>query len=178
VAPNDWLRLGGTLPRGAFLLTALGDLVSKEIRGWLDLAPRAILRLAAARLDPELRKAMYEEEWLPELVYVLRGAESRPITRLIRGTNLALGLLLVARRIARYRAHAATAAAGVDWARAKRISLTVSLPGGREVKVPASSSQMNQMFFSYEDMMTALAGIGYDWDTDEPFEIVAVNVEA
>ena len=88
---------------GMFLLAALGDLVSEEIRGWLDLAPRAILRLAAARLDPGLREAIYQEEWLPELIYVLRGAESRPITRLIRGVRFAFGLLLSARGIARYR---------------------------------------------------------------------------
>ena len=85
---------------GAFLFAALGDLVSEEIRGWLDLAPRAILRLAAARLDPELQESIYQEEWLPELIYVLRGAESRPITRLVRGATFALGLLLAAPKIA------------------------------------------------------------------------------
>jgi hypothetical protein len=92
---------------GVFLFAALGDLISEEIRGWLDLAPRAILRLAAARLDPELREGIYQDEWLPELIYVLRGAESRPITRLIRGTTFALGLLFAARRIARHRVPAA-----------------------------------------------------------------------
>jgi hypothetical protein len=92
---------------GSFLFAALGDLVSEEIRGWLDLVPRAILRLAAARLTSELREAAYQDEWLPELLYVLRGAESRPITRLIRGTSFALGFVFSARRIGRYRAPAA-----------------------------------------------------------------------
>jgi hypothetical protein len=88
--------LGATL-----LLAAAGDLVSEEIRGWLDLAPRAILRLAATQLDRAQRETIYYDEWLPELTYALRGAESRPITRLIRGTAYATGLLIAARRIAR-----------------------------------------------------------------------------
>jgi hypothetical protein len=88
---------------GVFLFAALGDLVSEEIRGWLDLVPRALLRLAAVQLDPDIREIIYEGEWLPDLIYELRGAESRPITRLIRGTTFALGLLSSARRIARDR---------------------------------------------------------------------------
>jgi hypothetical protein len=82
-------------------LTALGDLISEEIRGWLDLAPRAILRLAAAQLPSVQRTMIYDDEWLPELCYVLRGAEARPITRLIIGTKFAVGLLIAARGIAR-----------------------------------------------------------------------------
>lgn len=86
---------------GAPLLLALSDLVSEEIRGWLDLAPQGILRLAAAQLDAVQYENIYKGEWLPELQYILKGAESRPITRLIRGVNYALGLLISARRIAR-----------------------------------------------------------------------------
>jgi RNA polymerase sigma factor (sigma-70 family) len=86
---------------GAVLLGTLGDLLHDEIRGWLDLVPHAVLRLAASRLNVCQRGAIYEEEWLPELCYVLRGAESRPITRLIRGITFAIGLLIAAPRIAR-----------------------------------------------------------------------------
>jgi hypothetical protein len=89
-----------------YLFDALGDLVSEEIRGWLDLAPRGVLRLAAAQLPSEVREGIYEGEWLPDLIYELRGAESRPITRVIRGTSFALGLLIAARRISRFRAPA------------------------------------------------------------------------
>src|SRR5690242_5563203 len=85
----------------AVLLVALGDLLSEEIRGWLDLVPRGILRLAAAQLDPAQRETIYDAEWLPELCYALRGAESRPITRLILGTRYALGLVVAARRVSR-----------------------------------------------------------------------------
>jgi hypothetical protein len=82
-------------------VAALVDLISEELRGWLELAPNAILRLGAAWLPPGQRETIYREEWLPELCYFLRGAESRPITRLIRGTSYAVDLLISARRIAR-----------------------------------------------------------------------------
>lgn len=84
---------------GGLLLITFGDLVSEEVRGWLDLLPRSILRLAARRLEPETRQAIYEDDWLPELIYALRGAESRPITRVIKGTCFALGLFISARKI-------------------------------------------------------------------------------
>lgn len=83
------------------ITAALGDLISEELRGWLDLGPSAILKLAAIQLDPTQRETIYQDEWRPELCYILRGAESRPITRLIRGTTYATGLLISARRIAR-----------------------------------------------------------------------------
>lgn len=106
---------------GTFLLAALGDLINEEVRGWLNLAPRAVLRLAARRLDPDSRDVIYQEVWLPDLDYYLRGDESRPITRLIRGTTFALGLLFAARRIARNRipVSATPAAAGPLTATAK-----------------------------------------------------------
>jgi hypothetical protein len=106
-----WALAGLT---GMFVVAALGDLVSEEIRGWLDLVPRGILRLAAVRLDPKLRETICKEEWLPELIYVLRGAESRPITRLIRGSNFALGLLVSARRITRHLAQTGGAGSLVE----------------------------------------------------------------
>jgi hypothetical protein len=84
---------------GGLLVMALGDLVSEEVRGWLDLLPCGILRLAARRLDPETREAIYEEDWLPELIYALRGAESRPITRVVKGVCFATGLFISARRV-------------------------------------------------------------------------------
>ena len=137
-----WVVLGIL---GMFLFGALGDLVSDEVRGWLDLAPHGVLRLAAARLDPELRESIYEGEWVPELQHVLHGAESRPITRLIIGTKFASGLLLTAPRIARYRAITtataaitATAATDREWS----ISVNAALDDGTRmvVAVPVSVS--------------------------------------
>jgi hypothetical protein len=80
--------------------TVLGDMVSEEVRDRLDHIPHAILKLAAGRLDPGQRSTVYDDEWLPELYYILRGAETRPITRLITGTHYALGILITTHRIA------------------------------------------------------------------------------
>jgi hypothetical protein len=98
-ASDILLSLGGLV--GTLLFLTFGDLVSEEIRGWLDMVPRALLRLAAVQLDPEKRATIYDDEWLPELCYILRGAESRPVTRLIRGIRFAVGLIISAHHIAR-----------------------------------------------------------------------------
>jgi len=81
-------------------MTALGGMASQEIRDRLDHLPHAILRLAARRLTPDQRTSIYDDEWLPELTYILKEAEARPVTRLITGTGYALGILVTARRIA------------------------------------------------------------------------------
>ena len=86
----------------AFGLTAIGDMVSEEVRDRLDHVPQAILRLAARRLDPDQGSELYEEVWLPDLAYFLRGDKARPVTRLIHGTRYAIGILWSARRIARH----------------------------------------------------------------------------
>ena len=74
-------------------------MVSEEVRDRLDHLPQAILRLAAQRLDPALRVTLYEEEWLPELTYILKGDEARPITRLVHGTRYAVGIFARTGRI-------------------------------------------------------------------------------
>jgi hypothetical protein len=84
---------------GGLGMTALGDMVSEEVRDRLDHLPHAILQLAASRLDPELRVRYYEEDWLPDLAFLLKGDEARPVTRLIHGTSFALGILMSADRI-------------------------------------------------------------------------------
>jgi hypothetical protein len=96
---NGWLCAAlGTI--GGFGLAAVGDMVSEEVRDRLDHLPHAILRLAACLLDPMQRATVYEDEWLPELTYILKGDEARPVTRLYHGTRFAIGILLTARRIA------------------------------------------------------------------------------
>lgn len=82
-------------------VTVLGDMVSEEVRDRLDHIPHFMLKLAARRLDAGQRSAVYEDEWLPELTYILKGAETRPITRLFTGIRYALGILASVRRIAR-----------------------------------------------------------------------------
>src|SRR5438128_234992 len=85
----------------AALLAPVGQLIGDEVRGWLELVPRAILRLAAVRLPAAQRPAIYNEEWLPELLSILREAEGRPITRLITGTWFAASMTRAAGRVGR-----------------------------------------------------------------------------
>ena len=73
-------------------VTALGDLLSEEIRGRLDRAPHLILRLAARRLPPGLRDENLVG-WKADLYEYLRGAEATPVTRLWRGMRCAFGAL-------------------------------------------------------------------------------------
>lgn len=75
-------------------------MVSEEVRDRLDHLPHAILRLAARQLLPEQRLSVYKDIWLPDLAYILKGDQSRPVTRLYHGTRWALGILVSARRVA------------------------------------------------------------------------------
>jgi hypothetical protein len=74
------------------LLATLSGVVGDEIRGWLELIPRGILRLVALRVPADSRKAIYKEEWLPEVIFILRKAEGGPITRVVRATCFAVSL--------------------------------------------------------------------------------------
>jgi hypothetical protein len=76
-------------------------MVSDQIRGWLNMVPDGILRLAARRLDADIRHETYEEVWLPDLAHALRGAEAVPVTRLFRGIKFAVELFYAAPRINR-----------------------------------------------------------------------------
>jgi protease PrsW len=83
------------------LLAALSGVIGDEVRGWLELAPRGILRLVALRLPAGSREAIYDEEWLPELVFILHEAEGGPITRAARATWFAISLAGAAAEIGR-----------------------------------------------------------------------------
>jgi hypothetical protein len=87
---------------GCLAMTALGDMVSEEVRDRLDHLPHAILHVAAMRLDSAQRVTVYEDEWLPELAYILKGDEARPITRLISGSWFAVGILVKSNRITQH----------------------------------------------------------------------------
>jgi transcriptional regulator with XRE-family HTH domain len=86
---------------GGLFAAAVGDMVSEEVRDRFDHVPHAILKLAASRLDASHRAAIYDDEWLPELTYILQGDEARPVSRVYHGTRYALGILTAARQIAR-----------------------------------------------------------------------------
>lgn len=87
---------------GGLVTAAIGDMVSDEVRDRLDHLPHAILRLAVYHLDAGERAAIYDDEWLPELTYILRGDEARPVSRLYHGARFALGILMTARRISQH----------------------------------------------------------------------------
>jgi hypothetical protein len=84
---------------GGLLSVVLSDLVSDEVRARLDRLPHALLRWARRRLPTELRERVHDQEWLPELDYILHRAEKLPVTRLISGTRYALGLVIRATAI-------------------------------------------------------------------------------
>jgi transcriptional regulator with XRE-family HTH domain len=102
-----WVVLGAL---GTLGLAAVGDLISEEFRDRLEYLPHAILRLAAHRLDPSKRVTVYVDEWIPELTYILKGDEARPVTRLYHGMRFAFGILVAVRRIDRDLPAARTAA--------------------------------------------------------------------
>jgi hypothetical protein len=82
-------------------LAALAGMASQEIRDRLEHLPYAILRLATRRLTPGQRTTIYQDEWLPELTYILRETETRPVTRLITGTRYSLGIFRTVGRVSR-----------------------------------------------------------------------------
>ncbi len=86
---------------GTALLTAIGNLATSEIQGRLELLPHAILWIAARWLSPDQRVSVYEEEWLPELIFILREADSLPLTRLALGLRYAVGVVIASQRVAR-----------------------------------------------------------------------------
>ncbi len=92
---------GALLFTSGCLVAVLSSLIKDEIRGWLDLLPSGILRLAALLLKFDQRKTIYEDEWVPELYHILRKADTRPISRLFIGIYFALGLLVSIRGISR-----------------------------------------------------------------------------
>ncbi len=112
---------------GILVMTVLRGIATDEIRGQLDRLPFALLRLARKRVPRELRVKLHDEEWEPELWYILQRQEARPISRLVGGTLYAWGLLLKARQISRMRA--GSTAAGEKLRRLVSLSTAVNAIG-------------------------------------------------
>jgi hypothetical protein len=132
---------------GGFAVTAAGDMVSEEVRDRLDRLPRAILHLAAWRLDPADREDTYNDEWLPELIEILTGDEARPITRLLVGTRFALGILATARRIAR----------GLSQPAPEQAATAIGEPATAAISLPAAIRTMRPLA-GRERFLATLAG--------------------
>lgn len=77
------------------------SLVSKEIEGRLDQLPFLILRLARRRLPEEFREAIHDENWVPELHYILQQSRARPITQAWKGLGYAGSLFIKVGRTAK-----------------------------------------------------------------------------
>jgi DNA-binding transcriptional MerR regulator len=92
--------LGLALCAWLLLRSALSQMWLEELQTRLGLLPQALIRLASYQI-PGGERAEYAEEWLAELAFVLRGTDGLPVTRLLRGTHYAVGLLWVSRSIAR-----------------------------------------------------------------------------
>jgi hypothetical protein len=98
------LKWVGGLLLAWVVLEMLKNLVLVETATRLERIPYAILRLARRRLPVEHRKTIHDQEWLPELVVIVRETEGLPITRLVRGVLYSIGLLFVASRVSKIRA--------------------------------------------------------------------------
>jgi len=90
---NGWAFLLVAFVIGVFV-RAFGDLVTEELRGWIELGPRGILRLAAARVEQSQRETVYRDKWIPALASFLEGTETRPLTRLVKGMAFAIDRLI------------------------------------------------------------------------------------
>ncbi|HXM58341.1 MAG TPA: hypothetical protein VOB72_23270 [Candidatus Dormibacteraeota bacterium] len=104
---NPWLV--AALAVVAILVQPVLAMVEEELRARIEAIPYALLRLASLRVPPELRASLYDEEWLPELRYLMADAGRLPVTTVVKGTCFSFGLLrsarLVARELAPVRAH-------------------------------------------------------------------------
>jgi hypothetical protein len=123
---------------GVFILSIFTGMVRDEVRGQLDRVPYALLRLARRRVPRELRVCLHDEEWLPELHYIINRDEALPISRLLMGTLFALGILRTARRISRDRV--GSAAREIELRRL--ISLNIVMIAGSNIIVAAIGYSM------------------------------------
>lgn len=82
-------------------LTAMSKLIEEEIRGWIEVLPGIVLKMAAMQLDAAQRVTVYRDEWLPDLLFIARKTSGRPVTRFIASMRFALGMLRSGRRVAR-----------------------------------------------------------------------------
>lgn len=88
------------------LLLVLGkvclDLASKQAQGWLFELCFAVLRVARRRLPAALRTIRHDEEFVPELQYILFDRyANQPIVGLFKGFRYAFGHVRSARQLAR-----------------------------------------------------------------------------
>src|SRR5262249_50709723 len=105
-------------------------------------------------------------EWLPELAYILRGDEARPITRLIHGTRYALGILARTRSITgqlRRSVPVQPQAIASHLALQRVQVLSWMMYDARRTGTPVSSALRGQALAQLGEDMAALAQNDADW---------------
>lgn len=88
------LTIAGVI--GVFALAVFYKVVvtiaADEIEGRLDRPSLWLLDRVRRKLPDELRVPLCDETWLPELKFILKREEERPVTRLIQSVKFSLGL--------------------------------------------------------------------------------------
>jgi hypothetical protein len=94
------LAIGAALGAGALVNAVLSDMAKEEVTTRLNQVPVVLIRIATVRVPADLRDDL-AAEWRAELDHIIISASGLPLTRLLRGTLFALGVLRAAKNIAR-----------------------------------------------------------------------------
>jgi hypothetical protein len=78
---------------GSVLWATVTDMCKDEVRTRLSGLPYLLIRVASLRIPRDARGDI-TGEWNAELVYILRGTEGLPVTRLLRGVTYSADLVL------------------------------------------------------------------------------------
>lgn len=73
---------------GGLGMAVAGNALSEEVRGRLEVVPRALIRLGCRGLPRQLRRDV-QDEWLAELRAVMEGTGSLPVTRFLAAVRFA-----------------------------------------------------------------------------------------
>jgi hypothetical protein len=94
-----WAIFCGLIALAVWLVRdTISDLVKEEAKTRITQIPSFIIKLAAKRVPIEIR-ADLADEWKAESEFIVNETEGLPITRLVRGTWYALGVLQVSRSV-------------------------------------------------------------------------------
>lgn len=93
-----YIGIAVLLLMGAVAYKVLVTMLADEVEGRLERAPAAVLRLVRRRLPEELRVPLCDNEWAPELEYILKSYEAVPIARFWEGMKFSANLLVQVRK--------------------------------------------------------------------------------
>jgi DNA-binding transcriptional MerR regulator len=145
-----WVVVAGI---GAFWLVrgAATQMCQEEVQTRLTRLPYALLRLATARLPQEIRNDV-ADEWRAELAFVLRDTDGLPLTRLLRGTRYAMGLLRASAAIVRELSSSDEKSASLDGSSQSLFDLAVeAVPAGYRGPTACSAAGITYRQLNYWD---------------------------